>query len=67
MANQLDVKHIISRAHNPQGDGHAERAVQTVKRILKQKDPLVGLMCHRSTQCTTTGASPAELLMGRKI
>lgn len=24
-------------------------------------------MCYRSTPCTTTGAGPAEILMGRKI
>ncbi|KAA8578257.1 hypothetical protein FQN60_018737, partial [Etheostoma spectabile] len=35
--------------------------------ILKQKDPLLALMCFRSTPCTTTGVSPAELLMGRKM
>lgn len=40
---------------------------QTAKRILWQEDPLIALMCYRSTPCTTMGVSPAELLMGRKI
>uniref|UniRef100_A0A8C5HUU2 Uncharacterized protein n=1 Tax=Gouania willdenowi TaxID=441366 RepID=A0A8C5HUU2_GOUWI len=44
-----------------------ERAVQTENCRLKQKDPLIALMCYWSTPCSVTGASTAELLMGRKI
>lgn len=66
-ANEMDFQHITSSPHHPQGNGHAERAVQTAKKILKQEDPLIALMCYCSTPCSTTGVSPAELLMGRKI
>lgn len=67
LARQLDFKRNTSSPHHPQGNGHAERDVQTAKTILKQEDPVMSLMSYRSTPCSTTGFSPAELLMGRKI
>lgn len=52
----------------PQSNGHAERAVQTVKSLLKQsKDPFLGLLSYRSTPMPWCGLSPAELSMGRRV
>lgn len=67
LSRQLDLKHYRSSLHHPQGNGQAERAVQTAKKILKQDYPVMALMSYRATPCSSTSYSPAELLMGRRI
>ena len=50
-----------------QSNSKAERAVQTVKNILKkEKDKGIALLAYRSTPLSN-GYSPAELLMGRRL
>ena len=48
--------------------GEAERAVKTVKKLLKgSKDPHLALLSYRTTPLLWCNLSPAQLLMGRHI
>ena len=59
--------HITSSPNHPKGNGEAERAVQTVKRLLATNDNLdEALLQYRSTPIAN-GYSPAELIFGRRI
>ena len=68
------IKHLKSAPYHPASDGLAERSVQIFKRGMKKMK--VGsltdriarvLFNYRITPQTTTGLSPAELLMGRRL
>lgn len=66
-ANEWGFEVNHSSPKYPQSNGEVERAVQTVKRLLKkEKDKEIALLAYRSTPLSC-GYSPAELLMGRKI
>lgn len=66
-AKEYGFTHITSSPYHPQGNGEAERAVQTVKNLLKKKgDPYLALLAYRSTPLEL-GYTPSELLMGRKL
>ena len=70
------IKHVKSPPYHPQSNGEAERVVRTFKNCIKKtfvhtkdlhscvENFLLG---YRTSQHSTTGSSPAELLMGRKL
>ena len=66
-AEDYGFTRILTSPRYPQAIGEVERAVQTVKNLLKKtSDPYKALMAYRATPLES-GLSPADLLMGRKI
>ncbi|XP_060873973.1 uncharacterized protein K02A2.6-like [Metopolophium dirhodum] len=66
------IKHIISSSTNAQSNGMVERHIQTIKKMLikadeDNKDVYLTLLEYRNTPISKDLASPAEILMGRKI
>lgn len=57
------IKHTFISPYHPSSNGLAERAVQTFKQGISNKF----LFKYRVTPHTTTGLSPAELLVGRRL
>ncbi|GFN90987.1 Pol polyprotein [Plakobranchus ocellatus] len=59
--------YTTSSPRYPQANGEAERAVQTIKNLLrKASDPYVDLLSYRATPLRN-GYAPSELLMGRRL
>ena len=66
-ANEYQFQHVTSSPLYPQSNGEAERAVKTIKGLLKKEtDPYLALQSYRATPLQI-GYSPAELLMGRRL
>ena len=66
-AKDYGFPHFTSSPYHPEGNGEAERSVQTIKNLLKKaEDPYRALLAYRSTPLEV-GYSPAELLMSRKL
>ncbi|GFS12543.1 Pol polyprotein [Elysia marginata] len=66
-ATDWNFCHVTSSPRFSQSNGQAESAVNIAKRIMKQPDPSLALMAYRSTPVASTGVTPAELALGRKI
>ncbi|XP_031574354.1 uncharacterized protein K02A2.6-like [Actinia tenebrosa] len=68
---QLDIGHITSSQHYHQSNGRAERAVATVKQMLKKSaneiDITKALTTYLDTPLSDTLPSPAELFHNRRI
>ena len=64
-AKDYGFRHIMSSPYHPQGNGEAERAVGTIKNLLKKgDDPYKSLLAYHLTPLQV-GYSPSQLLMGR--
>ena len=58
---------MLSSPRYPQFNGEVERAVQTIKNILKKENELQkALLAYKKTHLRS-GYSPAELLIGRRL
>ena len=59
---------VTSSATFSQSNGLAERAVQTLKNLMKKaKDPYLAMLSYRTTVIDDIGLSPAEMMFSRRL
>ena len=67
-AASYNFSHITSSPYYLRGNGEVERAVRTLKNLLKEaKDPYLALIAYRVTTLPWCNLSPSQLLMGRRL
>ena len=71
-AKEWNFKTTTSSPKYPQSNGHVERTIQTLKRILKKaeyenKDLYLSLLEYRNTPRADLLYSPAQILMSKRL
>jgi len=71
-AEEWKISPSTSSPHYSQSNGQAERAIQTVKNILRKAneadtDPYLALLQYRNTSVTGCDYSPAQMLFSRSL
>lgn len=66
-----DIEHLTSSPYNSKGNGKAESAVKTAKRLLRKakdsgSDQYMALLDYRNTPTQGVGSSPVQRLMNRR-
>ena len=66
-AAEFGIHHVTSSPGHPSGNGETERAVRTIKDILRSSNnPYISILNYHSTPLAN-GLSPAQLLMNRQL
>ena len=71
-ARTWEFEHKTSSPAYPQSNGQVERAIQTVKNIIKKcdragDDANIGLLNYRNTQIDGVNKSPAQMLFSKRL
>ena len=68
---KLEIKHLASSPHYHESNGRAERAIYTLKQVLKkatdETEAIVALAAYHDTPVSDNLPCPAELFFGRRI